>query len=94
MESKIQEAVQFLEDFPEAKIATVAREFGVPRTRLRNRLAGRPPKKGQPAANMKLSDEEEVALCRYIDRLDNINLAVRAEFVADAANHILRERSS
>ena len=67
MESKIQEALRYLEDFPEAKIATVAREFGVPRGRLRCRVRGQPPKKGLPAANMKLSDEEEVALCRYIE---------------------------
>ena len=49
-------------------------------------------KKGQPKINTKLSVVEEKALYRYIDRLDNINLAVRAEFVTDAANHILQER--
>ena len=49
-------------------------------------------KKGQTNTNTKLSAAEEKALCLYIDRLDNINLAVRAEFVTDAANHILQER--
>ncbi|KJZ69698.1 hypothetical protein HIM_10919 [Hirsutella minnesotensis 3608] len=73
--------------------ATVAREFGVPSGRLRYRLQGRPPKAGQEAKNTRLSRPEEKALCRYIDRLDHINLAVRAEFVTDAANHILCERS-
>ncbi|KAM4067518.1 DDE superfamily endonuclease [Hirsutella rhossiliensis] len=38
-------------------------------------------------------EAQEKALCRYIDRLDNVNLAVRVEFVTDAANCILRERS-
>ena len=66
----------------------------MPRGRLRYRHDGRPPKAGQPAANTKLTEPEEKAVCRYIDRLDRINLAVRAEFVADAANTILRERSS
>ena len=93
MEARIQEALEYMADFPEAKLATVAREFGVPRSRLRYRREGRPPKAGQPAANTKLSGPEEMALCRYIDRLDNINLAVRPEFVTDAANAILRERS-
>ncbi|OAQ58169.1 DDE superfamily endonuclease [Pochonia chlamydosporia 170] len=93
MEARIQEAVRYVDDFPDAKVAKVAREFGVPRNRLRYRLQGRPPKIGRPAVNLKLSRPEEAALCRYIDRLDNINLAVRPEFITDAANHILRERS-
>lgn len=94
MESRIQEAVNHIRRFPDAKIATVAKEFGVPRNRLRYRLEGRSPKNGQPAANTKLSRAEESALCRYIDRLDRINLAVRPEFVTDAANYILREQTS
>ena len=94
MELRVEEALRYIGDFRDAKIATVAREFGVPRFRLRNRLAGRPPKKGQPATNTKLTRPEEKAICRYIDRLDRINLAVRAEFITDAANTILRERSS
>ncbi len=44
--------------------------------------------------NLKFSRPEELALCAYIDRLDHINLAVRREFVVDAANHILREKAS
>ena len=52
------------------------------------------PKKGRPAANTKLSREEETAICHYIDRLDRINLAVRPQFITDAANYILKLRSS
>ena len=93
MEARIQGALKHIDNFSGAKVATVAREFGVPRGRLRYRLQGRPPKIGQRAKNTRLSRPEEKALCRYIDRLDHINLAVRVEFVTDAANHILRERS-
>jgi DDE superfamily endonuclease/Tc5 transposase-like DNA-binding protein len=93
MESRIQEALRYIDNFPDAKTAMVAREFGVPYGRLRYRREGRPPKAGQPAANTKLTGPEEKAVCRYIDRLDRINLAVRAEFVTDAANTILYERS-
>lgn len=93
MESRIKDALQYLEEFPAAKIATVAREFGIPRSTLRNRLQGRQPRAGLPAANTKLTRPEEAALCRYIDRLDRINLAVRAEYVTDAANTILRART-
>ena len=41
----------------------------------------------------KLLDSEVSAICRYVVRLDRINLAVRAEFITDAANYILRQRS-
>ncbi|OWT42563.1 DDE superfamily endonuclease domain-containing protein [Pochonia chlamydosporia 170] len=94
MESRIQEALQYFEDFPGAKVAAVARLFHVPRGRLRYRLEGRQPKKGAAGHNTLLTRPEELAVCRYIDRLDNVGLAVRKEFVRDAANLILRERSS
>lgn len=64
MEARIKEALRYIEDFPEAKVAKVAREFDVPRSRLRNRLEGRPPKAGRQATNLKLSQPEEAALCR------------------------------
>ena len=92
MESRIQEAIQYFDDFPDAKVATVTREFGVPRNRLRYRLEGRPPKKGHTNTNTMLLVAKEKAVCRYIDRFDNINLAVQTEFVADAVNHILQEQ--
>jgi hypothetical protein len=70
MESQIQEAIKYIQNFPDTKIAKVAQEFKIPVSRLR------PPKVGQPAKNTKLLRAEEAALCRYIDWLDNINLAV------------------
>ncbi|OWT42328.1 DDE superfamily endonuclease domain-containing protein [Pochonia chlamydosporia 170] len=93
MEGRIQEALQYIGEYPHAKIATVAREFGVPRGRLRYRLEGRTALSDRPPTHAKLTVPEEKALCRYIDRLDRINLAVRTEFVTDAANTILKERS-
>jgi hypothetical protein len=94
MESRIQEAVDYLQVHPELKVAAIARQFNVPYGCLRYRLKGRAPKKGSPAANIKLSQAEEKALCHYIDRLDRINLAVRVEFVTDTTNYILKEHSS
>jgi hypothetical protein len=94
MESRIQDALNYIAKNPGAKVATVAREFDVPRSRLRRRQSGIGPETSRPPTNTKLSAPEEVALCRYIDRLDGINLAVRPAFVTDAANHILRSRAS
>ena len=94
MEKNIQLAINYLNANPGAKLTTVVRQFDVPRGRLRSRLAGNTPLTGRQYTNMKLLQPEEKALCSYIDRLDNINLAVRREFVVDAANYILRERAS
>ena len=93
-EKRVQDALEYIEDNPAAKIAVVAREFGVTRQRLQRRMQGVPAREGHPAANTKLTREQEVALCRYIDRLDSMNLAVRPEFITDAANHILKESAS
>jgi transposase-like protein len=94
MESRIQEAINYLAQNPGAPVATIAREFSVSRHRLRNRIKGHLPKKGLPASNTRLSGPEEKALCRYIDRLDQINLAVHVKFVTYTANYILLEKSS
>jgi hypothetical protein len=93
MEDRIQQAIKYLQENPGASLAKAAREFAVPRGRLRYRAEGRPPRKGIRAANTRLTVAEEAAVCRYIDRLDYINLVVRAEFITDAANAILCERS-
>jgi hypothetical protein len=94
MEQRIREACKYIENFPDAKIATVARDFEVPRSTLRDRLNGCRSKKGRPGINTKLTKEEEIAICRYINRLDKINLAVRPEFIADAARSLILARSS
>ena len=83
MESKISKAMAYLEANPGTPVVSVARDFRVPRSRLRCRFEGRPPKKGLPAVNMKLLLPKKVALCHYIDRLGKVNLAVRPEFVTD-----------
>jgi hypothetical protein len=94
MEQRIREACEYIENFPDAKIATVGRDFEVPRSTLRDRRNGCHSKKGRPGINTKLTKEEEIAICRCIYRLDKINLAVRPEFIADAARSIILVRSS
>jgi hypothetical protein len=44
--------------------------------------------------NLKLTKPEQNALCRYIDRLNHLNLAVWPKFITDAANAILQARST
>jgi hypothetical protein len=92
-ESRIQEALEYLSLFPETTLSEAARKFEVPRTTLSNRSKDAQPRKGRAATHMLLT-KEEIAIYRYIDRLNKINLAVRPEFVADAAITILKARSS
>jgi hypothetical protein len=94
MEQRIREACEYIENFPDAKIATVARDFEVSRSTLRDRLNGCQPKKRRSGINTKLTKEEEVAICRYIDRFNRINLAVQPEFIAGAARSIILAKSS
>ncbi|KID81257.1 transposase [Metarhizium guizhouense ARSEF 977] len=89
---RVEEAVQYLRDNPNAKQRAVAKKFNIPRDRLRRRRSGVPPENGRHASNAWLTEPEEVALCRYIDRLDRMNLSIRKEFIKDAANLVLRER--
>jgi hypothetical protein len=91
---RVKEALEYLQMHPSAKPTTVARQFSIPRARLLRRLDGIPPRSGIPATNTKLSRPEESALCRYIDRLDRINLPTRKVFIRDTANHILQARAS
>lgn len=93
-EMRTQEALDYYLKNPDSKVATIAREFGISRQRLQRRLQGINQRPGWKAHNTKLTRPEEAALCRYIDRLDVANFSVRPEFITDAANYILKERSS
>lgn len=94
VEIRTQRALEYLEATPDAKVAAVARQFDVPRLRLTRRSQGIGPRKGMSSVKTKLTREEEVALCRYIEQLDLARLGVRPETITDAANYILQERSS
>jgi hypothetical protein len=59
MEQRIREACEYIENFPDAKIATIARDFEVSRSTLRDRLNGCQPKKGRPNINTKLTKKRK-----------------------------------
>ena len=92
-EDRLQNALDYLEQNPNAKVTVTAKEYGVTREQLRSRLNGHLPLKGLAVSNIKLIYAKEKAICRYIDRLDAINLYVRQEFIVDAANAILKEKA-
>ena len=90
----VNEALEYLGMYPDAKPTTVVRQFAIPHAWLLHRLDSIPPRTGIPATNTKLSKLEESALCRYIDRLDHINLPTRKAFIQDTANLILQAKAS
>jgi hypothetical protein len=69
VELRVEEALDYLGQFPTAQIAAVATKFDIPRSRLNRRRQGSTTKAGRPVTDTKLTREEEVAICRYIDRL-------------------------
>lgn len=92
LENQISDALRYSEENPEVSVATVAREFGITRGVLRSRLSGAQRQPVNPSLSTKLTHSEEKALCRYIDRLDSVNLETRREYVVDTANSILKAR--
>ena len=94
MEDRVHAALDYLDSYPTAKIATVAHHFRITRAVLRNRIAGRGRPNRPPPSNMKIKPIEKQAICNYINRLDRINLSVRAKFIEEAANRILKARAN
>ena len=90
IESRIQEALIALSERDRPNIAAAAREFRVPEQRLRARSIGCLSKQERPAANKKLSEDQELAVCQYLDRLDTIGTAARMIMITNCANSILR----
>ena len=93
MESRLQDAMQFYSLHPQLPLSSVARKYNVPRTTLQRRLAGAGPRKGREATHKRLLKAEEAAICRYIDHLERMSLAVRKDFITQAANNLLKARS-
>jgi len=70
-------------------IAQVARNYEIHITRLRARLQGRQSKQERQGANSKLSADQELPVCQYLDCLDTIGTSARLQMVSSCANAIL-----
>jgi hypothetical protein len=85
-------ALDYHKENPGISLRRVAKLFGVARATLQDRVKTPRKRKEDKNCGRLLTAVEEKALCNYIDRLDSINMAVRGEFVCDAANAIIRAR--
>ena len=93
-ESRIKQVIDILSDRGDdnLNLAAAAREFRVPvgRFKLRARWAGQQSKQERPGPNKRLSEDEEIAVCLYLDRLEAIGTAARKQMITGCANDILR----
>jgi hypothetical protein len=82
--------VAHCENFPDAKIAKIARDFEVPNHRLRYRLKTGKSRIDSGGHNKKLSPAEELALYYFLNRLDTIGFPARIGFVRSFVNNLLK----
>ena len=92
IEARIQAALTFLDttqdDDPD--LPALAKSYEIPLRRLQARWQGRQSKQDRPAANRKLSEDQEAAVCQYLDRLDMLGTSARLQMVTGCANTILQ----
>ena len=69
-EIRIGKACDALERFEKPNIARAARDFNVNERKLRNRFNGIPSKTEYGGHNKTLTDDQELAVCHYLDRMD------------------------
>ena len=89
VEDRIDDAINALNDAEYPNIARIAREFDVPEQRLRRRFKGVQNKIQCGGRNKKLNEGQELALCHYLDRLDESGVSARPPMLRGAANSIL-----
>jgi hypothetical protein len=87
IEALIEQALHKLHACENPNVAAVAREFQVPVTRLCARWNGRSSKQNLSRPNKRLTDDQELAVCLYLQRLDTIGISARFPMVT---NSILR----
>ena len=92
IEIRIQAAIESLNTNPNPypNIAEIARKYEIPVSRLRARLQGCQSRQQRPGTNHKLTDDQELAVCQYLDRLDAIGTSARLQMVTGCANAILQ----
>lgn len=91
IEARIMHAVDALKQEEFTTIKAAAQAFNVPYSRLYARVEGRKNRSERRATNRRLSEAQELALCRYIDELDKHDIPATQKMVHKTANSILKE---
>jgi len=92
IEIQIQAAIESLSTNPNSypNIVEIARNYKIPVSRLRARLQGSQSRQQRPGANHKLTDDQELAVCQYLDWLDTIGTSACLQMVTGCANAVLQ----
>ena len=93
IEARIQAALKFLhttqEDDPD--LSPFAKSYEIPVRRLQASCEDCQSEQEWPAANRKLSEDQEIGVCQYLDRLDVVGTSARLQMVTGCANSILQQ---
>ena len=71
-------------------IAAACEAFDAPESRVRRRLIGISSKKESGGYNKRLSPDQELAVCHFLDRIATLGIDARKQMVSSIANRILR----
>jgi hypothetical protein len=88
-EIRIGKARDTLKRFKMPNIARAGRDFYVNEKKLRNRFNGIPSKSEYEGHNKTLTDDQELVVYHYLDRMDQISTFVRPRMLRSVTNSIL-----
>ena len=91
IEAWIQRAITSLATQEKPNISTTSKEFHVPAQQPWAQWNGCFSKITRPAAGKKLTVDQEMAVYRYLDRLDKVGTAARCPMLVHCANFILSQ---
>jgi len=93
IEARIHTALKFphttQDDDPD--LSAFAKSYEIPVRRLQAGCEDRQSEQECPAANRKLSEDQEFGVCQYLDRFDVVGTSARLQMVTGCANGILRQ---
>ncbi|KAJ5543880.1 hypothetical protein N7494_005159 [Penicillium frequentans] len=76
-EASIEHAIEKLQQQENPNLSAIAREFGVPYSRLRARWKGRKSLFARPSHGQRFDSAQEKALCSWIDYNDGLGLSLK-----------------
>jgi len=91
IEARIEKVIAEVKEEEKPNVAALARRFDLPEQRLRARLRGRLSRQQREVTNRRLFTDQELALCQYLDRLDELGIPPRFCHISSYANSILLE---
>lgn len=86
---RISMAIEIYQRDKKRKLSTLARDFNVPFQRLRRRAQGVPSKIGNQNRLRLLTEAQDIAIVRTIDRLRRYNIKLNGKDIEDYANLLL-----